>query len=89
MSLSNPCQSQIWVCTPESQSSAIKAPAYNHPVIMCFYTNSWNTTCFSLRDTVITKKSWPKVPSIKPFSQQKPTKVLKESYREIMKRLSA
>lgn len=35
------------------------------------------------------KKSWPKVLSMKPFSQQNPTKMLKESYRAIIKRLSA
>lgn len=53
MSLSNPCLSQIWVCTPESQSSAIKAPPYNHPVILCFYANNGicqaklaNNSCF-------------------------------------------
>ncbi|NXC86822.1 CNTN4 protein, partial [Cercotrichas coryphoeus] len=40
MSISNPWQSQIWVFTPDSQSSSIKAPAYNHPIIMCVYTNT-------------------------------------------------
>lgn len=39
MSISNPCRSQIWVCTPDSQSSQIKTPTYNHPVIMCLNAN--------------------------------------------------
>lgn len=31
---------EIWVCIPDSQSSAIKKSTDNHPVTECFYTDS-------------------------------------------------